>query len=205
VIVEPLIPADVPDAARVLTRAFRDNPGMLAIFRGDSPERREKLLEPCMVGFTQTVLRWGIAEVVRDAGEVLAVSLSFPPGGFPAPLRAQLVTAKGPLLAGPARALRFARLDHEMRRWHPHYRHFYLWFLGVDPSRQGRGLGSALLHSLSNKAASQELPCYLETDKQSSVRLYERHGYVVEAERVLPGLELRLWFMRKPAPLLSRD
>jgi ribosomal protein S18 acetylase RimI-like enzyme len=105
--------------------------------------------------------------------------------------------AKGPIRAGLTRAFRFARIDQEMRKRHPHYRHFYLWFLGVEPERQGQGLGSMLLSSLAEKARRDGSPCYLETDKQSSVRLYEKHGYRVENEEILKGLELKLWFMKK--------
>lgn len=196
--VEPLSAPDVPAAAGVLARAFRDNPGMLALFKGDEPDVRLRLLEPCMVGFTEAVLRWGVAEAVKDGSAIVAVSLSFAPGKFPPPFRSQFTMAKGPLRAGLTRALRFARIDQEMHRRHPQYRHWYLWFLGVEPDRQGQGLGSMLLRSLSDKAARDGAPCYLETDKQTSVRLYEKHGYKVENEEVLKGLELKLWFMRRP-------
>ena len=188
--------SDLPAAARVLTRAFRDNPGMLAILRGDPPELRERLLEPCMVGFTRAALRWGVAEVARLDGEIRGVSLSFLPGEFPPPFWSMFVMARGPLLAGPRRALRFARVDHTQRQNHPRDRHAYLWFLAVDPAAQGRGLGSALLESLARKAAAERVQCYLETDKASLVRLYERHGYAVKGETWVRGLDLRLWLMR---------
>jgi len=195
--VEPLARADVGAAALVLARAFRDNPGMLVLFKGDAPEVRLRLLVPCMVGFTETVLRFGFAEVVKIDGEIVAVSLSFAPGRFPPPFRSQFTMAKGPMRAGLTRALRFARIDQEMRRRHPHYRHWYLWFLGVEPAQQGQGLGSMLLKTLSERARRDDVPCYLETDKQSSVRLYEKHGYKVENEEVLDGIELKLWFMKR--------
>lgn len=195
--IEPLHAEDVGAAAGVLARAFRDNPGMLVLFKGDPPELRLRLLEPCMHGFIQAVCRYGVAEVAKEDGNVVAVSLSFAPGRFPPPFRSQLTMAKGPIRAGLFRAVRFARIDQEMRRRHPHYPHWYLWFLGVDPARQGQGLGSRLLDSLRDKARRDGVACYLETDKQSSVRLYRRHGYEVENEEILKGLELKLWFMRR--------
>lgn len=197
--IEPLAGVDIGEAAAVLARAFRDNPGMLVLFRGDSPEVRLRLLGPCMQGFVEAVVRFGVAEVVKDSGRICAVSLSFGPGQFPPPFRSQFTMAKGPIRAGLTRALRFARIDQQMRRRHPHYEHWYLWFLGVEPDRQGQGLGSLLLKSLSERAGRNGSPCYLETDKQSSVRIYEKHGYKVENEEVLPGLELKLWFMRRPS------
>jgi len=198
---EPLRPEDIGAAAGVLARAFRDNPGMLALFKDDSPEVRLRLLEPCMRGFIEAVCRFGAAEIVKDAGTIVAVSLSFGPGQFPPPFRSQFTMAKGPIRAGIKRALRFARIDQEMRRRHPHYPHWYLWFLGVEPTRQGQGLGSRLLVSLAEKAHRDRAACYLETDKQSSVRLYEKHGYKVESEEVLSGFDLKLWFMKRPSGL----
>lgn len=196
--VEPLAPAEMDAAAAVLARAFRDNPAMQVLFKGDSPDVRLRLLGPCMRGFVEAVLRYGAAKVVKENGRISAVSLSFGPGQFPPPFLSQFTMAKGPIRAGVSRALRFARIDYEMRKRHPHYPHHYLWFLGVEPDRQGRGLGSELLASLSEKARRDAAPCYLETDKQSSVRLYESHGYAVEREEILAGLELKLWFMRRP-------
>lgn len=196
--IEPLAPAEAEAAAAVLARAFRDNPGMLVLFKGDPPDVRLRLMDPCMRGFVEAVLRYGSAEVVKESGRIVAVSLAFGPGRFPPPFRSLFTMAKGPLRAGLSRALRFARIDYEMRKRHPHYAHHYLWFLGVEPDRQGRGLGSQLLASLNDKARRDGAPCYLETDKQSSVRLYEKHGYAVEREEILDGLQLKLWFMRRP-------
>jgi ribosomal protein S18 acetylase RimI-like enzyme len=108
------------------------------------------------------------------------------------------VQATGVIRGGPDVTLRFLRLDRETRKRHPHYDHWYLWFLGVDPERQGQGIGSVLLRSLSAKAEASGVPCYLETDKLSSVRIYERHGYVVHSEEVFPNFDLRIWFMNRP-------
>jgi ribosomal protein S18 acetylase RimI-like enzyme len=189
--------SDVEAAAGVLARAFRDNPGMLALLPDDSPDARVGLLERGMKGFVRAVSRFGVAEAVADEGRIRAVSLSLGPGGFPPPLRAELMMAPGIIRAGLRCALRFARLDGEMRKRHPHYPHWYLWMLGVEPSEQGKGLGSELLRVLSARAGADRVPCYLETDRQTSVRLYEKHGYVVQKEEVLP-FDLKLWFMKRP-------
>lgn len=202
--VEPLTVEEVPEARATLARAFCDNPGMHALFPGTTERVRLPLLQSCMDGFTRSVLRYGVAEGVKDRGRVVAVSLSFRPGEFPPPSFATVIQARGPLRAGIPSAIRIARVDHEMRKRHPRYRHWYLWFLGVEPERQGQGLGSLLLDSLSRKAEADGVPCYLETDKPSSVRIYERHGYRVVAEDVLPPAELRLWFMKREAANASR-
>ena len=171
---------------------------MLAMFPDDAADERLRLLTPCMEGFVASVVRYGVAEAVKLNGRVVSVSLSFGPGAFPPPFFATILQAKGPLRAGARRALRFARVDQQMRKRHPHDPHWYLWFLGVEPEQQGKGLGSQLLRALSSRAEADRVPCYLETDKPSSVKLYEGHGYRVESADVLPGFNLKLWFMRRP-------
>ena len=195
--IEPLQAIDVRAASEVLARAFLDNPGMLAVLRGDSAEYRLRALERGMLGFTEAVRRYGVAEVVKEDGRVRGVALSFAPGGYPPPLCAELIIASGPLSTGPTRVLRFARLDRELRSRHPHHPHWYLWMLGVEPEHQGKGFGSTLLDSLSARARRDRAPCYLETDRSSNVRFYERHGYVLLEQEVLPELETTFWFMQK--------
>src|SRR5512140_2709760 len=97
---ESLDEKDVPETAWVLARAFRDNPGMLAILPGTTEEERLRKLGPCMDGFTRSVLRYGFVEVVKEEGKVVAAALSFRPGEFPPPFYATVIQAKGPLLAG---------------------------------------------------------------------------------------------------------
>jgi GNAT superfamily N-acetyltransferase len=152
-----------------------------------------------MVGFVESTLRYGVGEVVKEGSRIVAVSLSFAPDRFPPPFFATIIQARGPIRAGLHRTLRFIRVDQEMRKRHPDYRHWYLWFLGAEPERQGQRLGSKLLRSLSAKAEADGTACYLETDKATNVKIYEHHGYVLEAEDVLlPGtVDLRMWFMKR--------
>ena len=200
--VQPLERSDRDEAAGVLARAFRDNPGFIAILKGESNDARLRLLGPCMVAFVDSVLRYGVGEIVRDGNRIVSVSLSFAPDRFPPPLWATVIQARGPIRAGLHRLLRFVRVDQEMRKRHPHERHWYLWFLGVEPERQGQGLGSTLLKSLSAKAEADGAPCWLETDKATNVGIYRHHGYVVESEEVLlpETVALRMWFMKRSGP-----
>jgi len=56
--------------------------------------------------------------------------------------------------------------------------HFYL-----DPSLQGRGLGSAVLRTLLEQSDSDGIPVRLNVLQGSAARrLYERHGFTVEAQ-----------------------
>jgi ribosomal protein S18 acetylase RimI-like enzyme len=78
-------------------------------------------------------------------------------------------------------------------------RHWYLATLGVDPPRQGQGIGGALLRPVLAQADGEGLFCYLETEKEENVRFYRRHGFEVAAEHDLPNGGPHFWTMkRKP-------
>jgi ribosomal protein S18 acetylase RimI-like enzyme len=64
-------------------------------------------------------------------------------------------------------------------RYHPSEPHWYLPLIGVDPSQQGKGYGSALLtHAL--MPCNRDHTCaYLESSNPKNIPLYERHGFEV--------------------------
>lgn len=83
------------------------------------------------------------------------------------------------------------RLHHD----HAPMPHWYLAAIGVDAGHQGRGIGSALMRPMLERADRQGLHCWLDTHQESNVRLYQRHGFVV-AERVeLPGHPIPVYGM----------
>lgn len=70
----------------------------------------------------------------------------------------------------------------QMGEFHPTHAHWYLPMIGVEPSSQGKGVGSALLqHSLANCDADG-LPAYLESSNPRNIPLYERFGFEVIGE-----------------------
>ena len=148
-----------------------------------------------MFAFARATLRVGEAHVIKHDGKIVAVSLVLPPRAYPLPVWMDLVIVARLFRSAPRRILRFGRVDMLMRKRHAREPHFYLWALGVEPDQQGRGHGSALLHALDARADAAGAACYLETDKSSSVRLYQKHAYVVQSEEQVPVLDFRFWFM----------
>ena len=70
-----------------------------------------------------------------------------------------------------------AAVVEEMGRYHPEGPHWYLPLIGVEPSRQGQGLGSALLRASLSRCDADGLPAYLESSNPKNQPLYERHGF----------------------------
>jgi GNAT superfamily N-acetyltransferase len=72
------------------------------------------------------------------------------------------------------------------------------WFLdlvAVDPSVQGRGLGTRLIRHGLELARSTSLPAFLETGQERNVSLYERFGFHVVARESAPDGGPTIWFM----------
>lgn len=65
----------------------------------------------------------------------------------------------------------------QMGRYHPQEPHWYLPFIGVDPARQGRGHGAALMEHALIPCDRDGTPAYLESSNPRNLPLYERHGF----------------------------
>ena len=188
-------------AAATLARAFWDDP-VVGYIRPEEGGRLRwlQVVFGVMVRFCQL---YGRAEEARDFGGV-ALWVA-PEHGHTTVwhyLRANGV-ALG-LHSPPAvlrRGVRFlVASEASQRRW-VQGPHWYLPFLGVDPSLQGRGLGSALLRGVLEEADRAGLACYLDAPCERTRRYYERYGFrAVDAWTVGrdgPGL----WAMvREPQP-----
>lgn len=53
----------------------------------------------------------------------------------------------------------------------------YLWFIGVEPDEQHKGIGTWLLQQIFVEAGKKNLPVYLETSTQINLPWYERFGF----------------------------
>jgi ribosomal protein S18 acetylase RimI-like enzyme len=190
---------DVEQLAGVLARAFAHDPfyGYLA---GDAPERNERMRE-------------GWVGILRHASDHLSTTYTttdlagaaiwHPPGyggpSFVGSLRLMPSVAR---LAGGFRRLReitraIEALE-ERRAHHAPRPHYYLSALGVDPARQGEGIGTALVAPVLERATAEGRPAYLETATGRNVLLYERLGFDVVEELTLPGTDVHGWLMRRP-------
>ena len=82
--------------------------------------------------------------------------------------------------------------------YHPHEPHWYLAFIGVDPVRQGLGLGSAILKETLQRCDADGVIAYLESSSPKNVPLYERFGFEVMGV-IQPGDFPPIYPMLRPA------
>ncbi|HEX7927211.1 MAG TPA: GNAT family N-acetyltransferase [bacterium] len=180
--------ADLEPCVRVLSAAFAEDPVTVWYLRADRWKawalRRQ--FEGILGGW---VLELGHTWIAADGG---ACAVFLPPDDDPQ--RRGLL--EWPWLlrrlrpnTGWLRLPRAVRLIATMEAHHPATPpHYYVWFLGVDPARQGHGLGEALMRAVLARYDTEGVPSYLENSNPRNTRLYERLGYVTrEAYRPLWG------------------
>ncbi|MCH8065691.1 MAG: GNAT family N-acetyltransferase [Chloroflexi bacterium] len=186
-------------AGEVLSRAFFDDPLMEYIFPEEA--RRERPLTWLMERGARYGLRYG--EVHTTAG-VEGAAVWLPPGETDmTPLRMMRVGMLiAPFRVGLGAFRRFLAVSDYLEELHKRDvppQHWYLAILGVDPSRQGQGIGGALIQPIIARSDSAGLPCYLETMKERNVAFYKKHGFVVVVEGDLPDGGPYFWTMKREA------
>lgn len=190
---------DIPVLAAVLARAFAADP-FFRFLAGDAPERSQRMRD----GWTG-ILRFASAGLTQTwtTDDLAGAAIWIPPGRGPSSAvdQLRLVPVYGRLIGWLRLRQTGSAIDalDERRRIHAPGDHYYLSALGVDPDRQGEGIGSALLGPVLAEADARGLPCYLETATGRNVLLYERHGFEVIEELVLPGTDVRGWLMLRAA------
>ena len=70
----------------------------------------------------------------------------------------------------------------QLEAGHPADPHWYLFFVGVDPSCQGQRIGEQLLVPVLRAADAANTLCYLETPFPRTHAFYQRLGFEIRTE-----------------------
>jgi len=84
--------------------------------------------------------------------------------------------------------------ESKIKSLHPKTPMYYLWFIGVDPDVQNKGLGSKLLKQLIERGKELSRPIYLETSTPKNLPWYEKFGFSVY--NVLDDFGYRLFCLK---------
>ena len=164
------------EASDLLARAFQDDPAWVWLIP-DADKRRRLLPWLFRVGFDVTAADvWTTSGVVRGAARWL------PPGRPPmrvGPTLKALVTTPFRLGAAIAPFLAYGRAVESLRAEAMPDPHWYLAGIGVDPSAQRRGIGTALLEPGVVAASRAELPAVLLTNNEANLPFYEQFQQVL--------------------------
>ena len=198
-----LAEGQVAASGAVLARAFANDP--LFTYVLSDPVERERLMPPFMTAWTRYGLLFGVVDVT--AGPVEASAIWLPPSAVirTAERRDRAgLTAVVSAFSDGARARYDAVVQYlaRVREAAQSVPHWYLVLIGVDPARQGLGLGSLLLRAGLSRVDQDGVECQLFTEEPRNVPLYQRYGFEIAVEGDLPDGGPHFWFMRRrPHPV----
>jgi ribosomal protein S18 acetylase RimI-like enzyme len=192
--IRPARDEDVDPLAAMLARAFHDDPVTRWVYAREARRRH----------WSQRFFRWQVQRLLpQDVSwtddERAGAALWALPGEWRENAKDTLSLLRLTLPGVLPRLPRVLQgLGHVEAR-HPAEPHLYLAVLGVDPSHQGEGVGSALIRPGLDLCDRERLPAYLETGKERNLAFYGRHGFTVVDELRLPKGP-PVWFLwREPA------
>jgi ribosomal protein S18 acetylase RimI-like enzyme len=185
---------DVRDLSRTLARAFYDDPVMIWLLPDE--KRRTGQLDRLFATMTRHhhLARGGV-EVAGDGPGVGAAALWDPPNQWQETRGGQLAMTPTFVRVFGLRSMRGRAVQELMKRAHPEEPHWYLAVIGSDPTVRGQGFGQALMRSRLERVDAEHAPAYLESTKPENVPYYERFGFSVTREIVLPDGGPTMWAM----------
>ena len=190
--------SEAPDVGAVLADAFIEDPVLSFLF--PDADRRPVLL----AAFFANRLAAGHHldhVLVPDAPGVRAAAAVWEPPRQPDDPEPDL---------GPAVAALRALLGEEwlvdrlvplaaIKEARPLTPHWHLAFIGTRVIDRGRGLASALIAAVTSRCDAEGLPAYLESSGLANVPLYQRHGFRVTGEVVIPDGPVIPLMLRDPS------
>jgi GNAT superfamily N-acetyltransferase len=187
---------DVKPAAELLARAFHDY-SLSAYFIPDDFTRRKK-----QVFMFQSLVRQGIShgEVYATSAKLEGVAVWFSSDTRRRTFWSKILSGfiLFPLFLGPGTVSRqkaFGEYAASVRKRCAPFPHWYLQLLGVDPAHQGKGYASVLLKPMFDRLSKEGQPCFLETQGEKNVALYEHLGFRVAEMGTVPGSDVKSWAM----------
>jgi len=194
--VELLVRSEAFHASRLLSRAFAEDPIITHyLSKSALPAFFQAVLEEMFPG--------GHVYAARCDGNLVGIAAWMPPDP-PDPDPAEQAAAEQhkqvlettfpqesrQLFAG------FAALE----QFHPSDPHWYLAFVGIEPSIQSRGVGRALLAPALKIADNSKAICYLETPFPRTHAFYEHLGFKRHSEHnpFVGAPQGVVTFLRKP-------
>ena len=183
--IRPVEAHDVRELSLLLAHAFEQDPWMSWIFQ--DPKFRVTLAQAWMRVELGCAAEMGTSWALLDKGEIVAGTIWAPPGrdlheGDTFRQLWYLV-----LGANPDRGAELAEGLSMIGETHPREPHYYLNTVGVKPDLVGQGHGGAIIQYTLDLADQTRDACYLESSSPRNVPLYQRLGFEVVNEIVMPN------------------
>ena len=114
-----------------------------------------------------------------------------------------LILHSGPGIIG--RLLTYETFAMKLKETYTDHVDWYLYNLSVSRKAQGKGIASKLLKPMLEFCDRENMVCYLETNKESNVHLYQHYGFQLAEQKNVPKSNVMHYAMtRKPASAEKR-
>ena len=184
---------DFSQASSVLGKAFLDQPNVMAMLDGDII-KAEKLLGTGIFALIKLNRRYNKVWVALNNGRMVGVVnvATWPRCQMSAFEKLKTVPRMMTMLGSSA--TKALKMLSTWEKQDPKKPHMHIGPLGVLPEMQGNGVGSKLMQACLAYADGENLPSYLETDRDRNVPFYEKHGFKVIGEEDILGVKNRyMW------------
>ena len=170
---------DVEPLGGVLARSFDADPIFRAILPDDAHRARA-----LPVLFVEWLRRLHVPlETSYTTDDRAGAAMWSPPDRWHIGVFQQAAMAPRMLSALGGRTLTALRVLLAVESPHPRRPpHYYLRVIGCEPSRQGQGVGAALLGPILERCDADGVGAYLESSNERNVPFYRRHGFEVVGE-----------------------
>jgi ribosomal protein S18 acetylase RimI-like enzyme len=170
------------EASSVLARAFDDDPVFRFLY--PTPRRRRWTCRGFLRSIVRDALPFDEVWAAFDDDVVVGTAGWLPEGTYPPSSwrAARLLLSAWDSLLTPQTFRDGLRYLSETEKLHPKEPHWYLAVIGVEPARQGEGLGGKLLAAVLERLDTNGVPGYLETSTEANVAWYRHHGFEVQNE-----------------------
>jgi ribosomal protein S18 acetylase RimI-like enzyme len=182
--------SDKRQVVEILTQSFDDNKSVNYIVKQDD-KRKERIRRLMEYSF----------EVCYLFGEVLlsddkrACALILLPEKKQTTLKSVLLDIRLIIFCiGLANVGKVLGRETKIKKLQPKGLLYYLWFIGVDPREQNKGIGTKLLNEIIEHSSYHQRILCLETSTQKNIPWYHEFGFTIYNEL---DLGYKLYFMRR--------
>ena len=160
---------------QILSKSFSDNKSVNYVVKQD--EKREERIKSLMEYSFDVCYAFGEVWISND-DQACALLL------FPDKKRTSIRTILWDLklalsVVGLNRVSAVLKRESMIKNHHPKELFAYLWFIGVNPSNQNRGIGSAFIKEVIDKCEKERRPIYLETSVERNLSFYQKFGFEI--------------------------
>src|SRR5215475_2372743 len=171
---------ELEDAAQLAGRGMRDNPSNLRVFRIRDIEHRSIAMGRFFVPVLRGLFQRGLVLGAILSDRLVGICGMARPGFCQPSTMEKTRVLPAAVIGNPITTLLLIlNWAKEWSRRDPSEPHWHLGPIVVEPSLQGRGIGTAMLDASCAVVDSTGVHAYLETDRHENVGLYQRFGFSV--------------------------